>query len=94
MYFVFLGIFLTTVAGLKGLLNLHETDSMNCVLQLFLHLPPILDYYFSDFHTQLVFFWLLIPIVGMFHAKRDRQQFEARLLLVLPPRHGSVHIRR
>lgn len=27
---------------------------MNCVLQLFLHLPPILDYYFSDFHTQLV----------------------------------------
>ena len=49
-------VFWVVVVGLKGLLNLHETDSLNCVLQLFLHLPPILDFYFSDFHTQLVRF--------------------------------------
>ncbi|KAK8790253.1 hypothetical protein WA588_000417, partial [Blastocystis sp. NMH] len=38
---------------MKGLTNFGNTSSLNSVLQLFLHLPPIRDFFLSDGHSKL-----------------------------------------
>ena len=43
----------TTVMGMKGLLNLGQTDGLNSIIQLYAHLPFIRDYFFSDKHSSM-----------------------------------------
>lgn len=42
------------VIGIKGLLNLGGTDAFNCVLQCFLHLPFLIDFFLSGNHSSIV----------------------------------------
>ena len=45
------------VYGIKGMVDFGNTDGMNCILQLFLHAPPIRDFFLSDHHNALVWLW-------------------------------------
>ena len=42
------------VIGIKGLLNLGGTDAFNCILQCFLHLPFLVDFFLSGNHSSIV----------------------------------------
>lgn len=41
------------VAGLKGMLNMGGTDGLSSILQLYLHLPFLRDFFLSDRHSPL-----------------------------------------
>ena len=42
------------VFGIKGMVDFGNTDGMNSILQLFLHAPPIRDFFLGDHHNALV----------------------------------------
>lgn len=42
------------VIGIKGLLDLGGTDAFNCILQCFLHLPFLVDFFLSGNHCSIV----------------------------------------
>ena len=48
------------VFGIKGMVDFGNTDGLNSILQLFLHSPPIRDFFLGDHHNALV--WLLFDV--------------------------------
>ncbi|KAK8811614.1 hypothetical protein WA556_000553 [Blastocystis sp. ATCC 50177/Nand II] len=43
----------SSLIGIKGLLNLGGTDAFNCILQCFLHLPFLVDFFLSGNHSSI-----------------------------------------
>lgn len=58
------------------MVNFGNTDGINSVLQLFLHAPPVRDFFLSDNHTPLVWVVIIVPSrIALFVVESQKTVF-------------------